>query len=213
MTFEAEITKELCAMTGKENIRDSLLDLRMLSESHVDFSLIADKGWYRGGAETYCLDFTVQQDDTYRRYIIKALVAFSPGTAPDYQRRSWMKRREHLERIGIPVCRLIGEGRGAFIEEFLDLAMNEWIDELKDDERRLSELLFKISEYCGALAKAGYNPICILPNFRVQNGVPLWVDFGSDLGDPVETPIAPAILLSKLKSEWSWHNDERNWSK
>ena len=81
--------------------------------------------------------------------------------------------------------------------------MNEWIEKLKDDKCKLSELLSKLTDYCEALAKSGYNPICILPNFRVQNGVPLWVDFGSDLGDPIETPIAPEVLLSKLKSEWS----------
>jgi len=203
MTFEAEITKELCAMTGKECIRDCLLDLRMLCEPHEDFSLIADKGWYRGGAETYCLDFSVQQHGASKRYIIKALVAFSPGTAPDFQLRSWMRRREHLERIGVPVCRLLGKGRGVFVEEFLDFAMNEWIVEIENDKLRLLALLTNLTEYCEALARSGYNPICILPNFRVQNGVPLWVDFGSDLGDPIETQIAPEELLKKLKSEWS----------
>lgn len=203
MSFEAEVAKELCAMTGKESIRDSLQKLSLLCDAQADFNLVADKGWYRGGAETYCLDFSVQQFGVSRRYIVKALVAFSPGTAPDFQLRSWMRRRVHLEEIGLPVCRLIGEGRGAFVEEFLDLAMSEWLEELKEDKRRLNELLAELTKYCEVLAKFGYNPICILPNFRVHNGVPLWVDFGSDLGDPIETPIAPETLLKKLQSEWS----------
>jgi len=207
MAFESEIMRELCAMAGKESVSDSLHELGMLSEGRADFSLTADKGWYRGGAETYCIDFAVHQPGASRRYIIKALVAFSPGTAPDHQLQTWVRRRDHLKSIGVPVCLMLGKGLGAFVENFLDFGIYEWKDLHSPDKVGLANLRADISEYCKILAESCYNPICILPNFRVQDGLPLWVDFGSDLGDPIGTKIAPEVLLNKLEREWPLHND------
>ena len=203
MAFEGEVIKELCAITGRGTIQDSLRDLRLLGDPNAEFDLIADKGWYRGGAETYCLDFTISQLGISKRYIIKALVAFSPGTNPNHQLTSWSRRRVHLEKIGIPVCPIYGVGSGVFIELFLEYDIREWMRSFSTHDERMIRLRSDISIHCRALAEHGYNPICILPNYRVQDDLPYWVDFGSDLGDPNHSTMNTETLMGKLDLEWS----------
>src|SRR3972149_3432393 len=91
-TLEAE----LCKIAGVPDIGRALHTLGFLSSPTVSFRLNrTGNEWVRGGAETYLYRFNVAEEDLRPiEAVIKACVAFSPGTTLERILKSWIERRE-----------------------------------------------------------------------------------------------------------------------
>jgi hypothetical protein len=133
--------------------------------------------WHPGGAETYIADgeVFVSGIETSRHVIAKALV--SMGGALDARLASWLRRRELLSKIGIPVPRLYSAKDATIFEEFIDFPITavKLIDEA---------ILDQVGEIGAHLDFNGFSTLSFVSDLRIKNGQVLYVDFGFDLGEP-----------------------------
>ncbi len=182
MTGNWKLSNELCNLANNTNLQQALYALGMIPESNVDFELIEQNGWYRGGAETYIYQFSVHHSGRSQKFIAKAMVSNTPSRKPDEQLSRWLMSRRHLSSLDIAVPHLFGFGKGLLIEEYIDFDLREWLRHSNTDLIPGSTLRKQIDDIAEKVFNSGYRPVCILPNLRISKGLPIWIDFGTDLG-------------------------------
>ena len=74
-TLEAEL-KELAQA---QSVAEALLALHLIEDEHEAFEIVTLTDWFRGGAETYLLNFSVVTPHADRRFVMKACVAIPPA--------------------------------------------------------------------------------------------------------------------------------------
>lgn len=136
--------------------------------------------WQRGGAETFICVVQVGLSSETIRCIAKALVSF--GTKPEDQLASWIRRRQLLSDAGVAVPRLYGATSATIYEQYIDDRLPPSPPDLQPD------LLIQVIRVAAILDALGFVPVDFLRDLRVEDGRAYYVDFGSDLGDPSETP-------------------------
>jgi hypothetical protein len=176
------LENELCSLAGETSLAAALAKLKLVKLKD-DFKLNPSADWVRGGGETYIFPFSVTTDIS-RRYIIKAMVAATPGVPPDEQLRHWLARRDLIVAAGVPVPRLHGAGSAILVEEFIEEGA---IDRLR--RQLLSKGpeaidLSALESVVKGVFEAGFKPTNLLWNMRVDSAGYKWVDFGTDLGYP-----------------------------
>lgn len=181
MTWTLE--SELCKITKQADIADAVYTLGMTSSRTEQFELIADnKEWIRGGAETYLYRFGIVLSDTKKLdLLIKACVAFSPGTDLSKILADWIDRRNLLASNGIETPTLYGWGEGVLIEQFIPHDLNSRFAEAPEN---VPVLLDNLVGYAAALSRLGFAPVSPFHDLRSSGTDVVVVDFGQDLGPP-----------------------------
>jgi|CXWL01.1.fsa_nt_gi hypothetical protein len=187
-TVEAEV----CKIAGKPKLGEALHSLGLLRSPSTPFSLEHQGNkWVRGGAETYLSYFSVLEETIRTDVLIKACIAFAPGSTLDDILASWIDRRKLLATNGISSPKLYGWGNGVVIEEFVPKSLSDvlaGIDEVPFD------ILHELTRYAATLSKLGFAPIGNpFRDLRFKTNDIIVVDFGEDLG--------PAGLVSDRQPE------------
>lgn len=191
------LEKELCDLTGKDDISQALCHLKILYNPSEKYSFGGDKDWERGGAETYIYRFWVEHshDNLRQEFIIKACVAYSPASPLDKILEEWIRRRTLLENNGIGTPKLFIYGKGVVIDEFIP---HLFIDVIKANLNKLDSYLYLLSMYAGTLNRLGFSPIEPFSDLRSRGEDLVVVDFGEDLGPQGAQSTTIPNLFDKL---------------
>jgi hypothetical protein len=198
------LSDEILKLSGCESLKNALNKLGLLRNINKDFSLIESKeGWFRGGSETYIFKFSVaQENEEPLDCIIKACVAFSPGSSPEKILESWIDRRILLQQEGIRTPHLYAKGFGVLIEEGIPFSFKEiFLRSSSKKELFIKELILMAAK----IGKLGFTPIEPFSGLRSRGNDIVIVDFGQDLGSP-NPKRAPNESLFKqlLKQMENW---------
>jgi hypothetical protein len=194
------IEAELCGLAESPSLREACESLRLTEPLEVGtkVALAELAPWQRSGAETYLYLFAVKSDeDVVGEYALKAMVAATPGIPPELQLSRRLNRRQRLVESGGTVPNLYAAKKGVWLEERLPHSL---LDAL-DDREPTHELQRNIISLLASVAKAGFSPLSVAPNIMVRNATAYWVDFGTDLGDPISTRVTRSDLLHTLLAE------------
>ena len=197
------IADELCEMAGCEKLDDAVRGLGLVPDGiqFMGYDTVAD--WSRGGSETYIYHFEIHGDHGWqRRFVLKALIGFSPGVSLSEAATCWVQRRDLIASEGIRVPKVFGVYRAAILEEYVPFSVTDAV------RRRTLQhaLIFGMTSYAAALANLRFQPTASFGDLRTFGRDIVPVDFGTDLGHPgreessVEEPLRQLIeYLDRLK--------------
>lgn len=198
MTWSLE--DELVQLSGRPTLPEALLKLGMIQSLDERFTIANIFPWRRGGAETYIFAAQITSDFSTKRFILKALVGFTPGTDPSAQLERWLSRRKLLASSNVRVPKLYASAKAMLIEEFIEDDSIERLASIQKWDNRLNLIRERLIAICSDVFSIGFRPVTLLPNIRMQEDEPVWVDFGHDLGDPVSVEsIAPPVAQALEK--------------
>ncbi len=192
------LESELCRLAQESDIRVALCSLGLLSGPGAKFRLVEQsEKWDRGGAETYLYRFRIEEDDKdFVEVLIKACVAFAPGGTLNEILKSWVERRQILEKHGVSVPKLYYWGQGVVLEEFIPYTLR---DVLSRGAEPSQTILNDLTKFAAALSSLGFAPIGPFSDLRSRGDDVVVVDFGQDLGPPNVRMPTPAVF-SELNS-------------
>lgn len=124
--------------------------------------------------------------------LVKACVAFRPGSTIDQVLDEWISRRETLDEAGVSTPRLYGRGKGVLVEEFIPFSISECLG------ARPRLLLRALAFFAGALEKCGFLPVAPYVDLRSHGSDVVAVDFGEDLGGGGQCGVVPEQALAGL---------------
>lgn len=157
-------------------------DSRLLSYTDLD-------AWHRAGGETYQATFAIGWIEnglvSSNRVRLKALVTLNGELALEI----WTRRRRLLHAKGVPVSRWFSWGDALIIEQYYpgDYTSTRQRQQLGEIAEKLDEL--------------GFAPRNYLLDIRCdEEGSPVYVDFGEDLGEPGEA--APGVSTARFAVEF-----------
>jgi len=176
--------QEIAAFSGDTSARDWLINKGMLDDSSDEYSVEVVSEWYRAGAESYILDFLVNQSrdntDTTRRYIAKACIKVPCSD----NMNDWVSRRKTLEAAGVNTPRLYAVKKAVLIEDHVPHDLKTAFDAAGEDgQRRIVANLFDMYD---RIQTAGFQPRPF-HDLRSHGDDVVAVDFGEDLGAQAES--------------------------
>jgi serine/threonine-protein kinase RIO1 len=176
------IEKELVELTDTEETRQALVKMGLLNALSDPYEIKERSYWVRGGAETYVYvaDFTSGEKMT--TIVLKAMVAPFHLGGPEQQLTQWLERRVVLNNSGVNVPTLFAAKKGMLVEEFIQHDAIEYMRLMDSTSAEWRVLIASLLEMAERVYSAGFRPLSILPNLRIQGGEVVWIDFGSDLG-------------------------------
>ena len=181
-TLEGELQK----LTGTNSATAALLNLGLLESRDELFQLISPpRGWYRSGAETYLYPFRVSKDGSDVSLVLKACVAFSPGTPLQSILESWIDRRNVLASRGVVTPKLYAWGHGAILEEYVPHTLREALGRTPSN---LERLLVSMADLAGVVANLRFQPVDLFEDLRSHGDDVVLIDCGQDLGPPFVSP-------------------------
>lgn len=179
--FSREVANTIIDLSGTNNLSNALRLLGLIHKNEDFVSIEADQGWFRSGAETYCIAFSVNKAQSKsiscQKYIIKACTPFCPALSIDTVLDNWVMRRKCLQNENILVPKLIHRGKGLIIENYIPYAL----DELAPIDSELKE---QINYIANVLSKLRFSAINPFTDLRSDGSKIYFVDFGEDLGNP-----------------------------
>lgn len=187
-TLEGELQK----VAQVNGIAGALHKLGLLNHIESTFLLLGGDGkWVRGGAENYIFRFKVEEvGERPKDVIIKACVAYSPGTGLGDILHQCIQRRRLLKANGVQTPHLYGYGDGVIIEEYIEHSLCEVI---KMASSNRNDLVRELAIYAAVLSKLGFAPIGPFQDLRSRGRDVVAIDFGEDLG--------PAHINGQTKSQ------------
>jgi hypothetical protein len=188
------LADELTGLAQGDELADSLTKIGLLDAGEALGSLDVIRDWYRSGAETYSLHFSVATSaGTRRQYMLKACVA-SPGSSSLAEVFSeWLKRRALLDALGISTPVLYATGRAVLVEEHIPYTLAEALGRAGD---RIV-LLAALGATAARLVGGGFVPLSA-HDWRSRGTDVVLIDFGQDLGPANLTRGSEAGLLSEI---------------
>lgn len=196
MNSEWTLTEELCKITNSESIGKALNKMGVINNEASHFEILQSGEWVRGGAETYIYKFVVKLSKNLNKEIIlKACVAFSPGTTLESILIEWIKRRSLLNSNGISTPILYGYGNGIIIEEYINYKL---VDVLRNKSVPKRSILIQLAQLAGVLEKLKFSPINPFDDLMSRGRDVVLVDFGQDLGPSNCKNGSTNILFSSL---------------
>jgi len=188
--------------SGEQEMYGALKALGLVPGNMLFSHISAERGWIRGGGETYALPFSVHmkgenKDGKYAhelKLVFKACTPF-PGPVPLLKIfDSWIARRKLLEANGVSTPVLCGAFSALVLEEYLEHHLSDVILQTNDRFSILNEL----GRSLGVIAKLSFNPPgSIICDLRSRGNDVVFIDFGYDLGDP-QLPAQEATAMDIL---------------
>ncbi|MGH3795488.1 MAG: hypothetical protein ACRDSP_11420 [Pseudonocardiaceae bacterium] len=179
-------------LAGTDDLASALVNLG-ISEPGEDFMIATVRDWYRSGAETYSLRFSISNRSRRCEFMMKACVAYRGGQSLEDIFASWLSRRSVLDRLGVNTPRLHGAGNAVLVEEYIP---QDLVGALAHGENR-EAILRSIGRTAGLLVSAGFVPLSA-HDWRSRGHDVVLVDFGQDLGPPGVQHGSEAGLLSEV---------------
>lgn len=164
-------------MFGKlpEEAKHQFHDQLGISEEN-DFQVV--RPWFRGGAETYVMQFRTTNENTGVSVDLIAKACIKIPCAEVMQ--DWLRRRETLTTAGVVVPFPYGlSDRATLVEEFAPLTLKEAYS-FADDVGRLV-LAQEFSRTYGLVMEQGFRPLS-WHDTRSHGDDVVLIDFGEDLG-------------------------------
>jgi hypothetical protein len=176
------LERELCKLGKSTVFSEALHKLGLLNQPDNKFDFRKDDAWVQGGAETYTYRFWIKEDGGVDSgYIIKACVAFSPGTSIDNILQEWIRRRKLLADEGVSTPFLVTYGNGVIIEELIPHTLREILIKAPIEQNKI---LKELSSLAGVFSNLGFAPINAFADLFSRGDDVVVVDFGQDLGPP-----------------------------
>lgn len=177
-----DLHDEITRASGQALFDDAIMLLDMAPDGTPPFRLEVERDWWASGSETYALVFAVvdARGRSYR-YIVKSFVTI--GSPISERVDELVRRRQHVESLGVQVPRLLFRTGGDIYEEYIDKGIRE-AGEVSEATAR--ELFAALNSTIQLLEAAGYSPIS-LHDVRSRGTDCVLVDFGEDLGSPCAT--------------------------
>jgi len=196
------LEKELREVAGAGSFDEALRALGMVAENEGEALVVEETAWTRAGSETYVFRFSVQPPrKAPRAFLLKACVAFSPGSSPDEILDSWIERRAILSRLGVGTPRLHGRGKGIIVEEYVKYSLREVL--ARDPKK---STLIDMAHLAGALVVSGFASVQPFRDLRSRGDDVVMIDFGADIGPPgaISADLADRVFedLMATLAEW-----------
>lgn len=192
---------ELCKLAGRSPVKEALHDWGLLNDQEAEFRLEEGReDWIRGGAETYIYRFAVLQEGAQRLdCILKACVAYSPGSDLESILEQWIERRQLLRESGVETPQLYAHGHGVIVEESIPFSLGERLH--GGGKSAQESLAQQLSYLTGLLARHGFMPIQPFSDLRSRGTDVVVVDFGQDLGPPNVSKAPNKRLFDQLLNQ------------
>jgi len=198
------LESELCALANERDIASALVKLGLLSPSADVFEVRTGRDWYRSGAETYLLIFSVKQGASEYPCVMKACVAFGGGSLEEMFGR-WLARRLLIDELGISTPRLFAVGGALVVEEYIPYDLFERLSGVHGADRL--HLLASIGRAAANLVGAGFAPLSS-HDWRSRGDDVVLIDYGEDLGPANIQQESEAGLLSEIVDQIARRNIE-----
>lgn len=193
------IERELCKLAQEASLPAALARLGLTSASNASYLLKEVQPWARSGSETYSYVFSVTEDSTLERvYRLKACVAAPSGSDLETILESWLRRRKLLQNAGVQTPALFASGHGVLLEEEIPLEIAVAII-----GAGRNSVLAGLLGTAAALAKLGFAPVSPFCDMRSHGDDAVFVDFGSDLGEPRGSSIGANAIFQQLTQQLS----------
>ena len=157
-----------------------LVEKGIIDDEHAPYNFELVKDWYRGGSESYILDFKVNSGIDTKHLLGKACIKMCAVEVVS----EWHDRRSRIQRAGIEVPKLYSTNRADYIEEFIESDLRTAHIVAGSETRRKLEDGF-INTYKN-LNAIGFS-IVSLHDVRSRGDDVVLIDFGSDLGGFTES--------------------------
>lgn len=165
-----EITREKQSL-DQEEIRKWLFSKNIISNRETLLAFKDLMPWTRTGGETYSTSFEFTTNKQTKQIFIKALVTL----LPEKSLLDWARRRDILNKNGIPVSNWYHHSEATIIEDFYP----------NTSDKVSFENILNIG--C-QLDKLGFATLKFINDLRAdKNGNPYFIDFGFDLGEPSDS--------------------------
>lgn len=151
--------------------------MQVIKDEGELFEITTLMDWYRGGAETYILHFSIETPHARRRFVMKACVAYVSGIPLKELFAEWNKRRSRLREFHVATPSVLAMGSALVVEEYIPFTLRE---AFADPSARL-HLLTSLGWTAGRIVAAGFIPLSI-HDWRSRGRDVVLVDFGQDLG-------------------------------
>jgi hypothetical protein len=174
------VLKVISAHRGVVPESQWLVEKGITDDKYAPYNFELVKDWYRGGSESYILDFKVNSGIDTKHLLVKACIKMCAVEVVS----EWHDRRSRIRRAGIEVPKLYSTNRADYIEEFIDLDLRTAHIVAGTETRRKLEDRF-INTY-KKLNAIGFS-IVSLHDVRSRGDDVVLVDFGSDLGGFTES--------------------------
>jgi len=188
------LERELCKLAEETDVRSALVRLGLIQAEAGAYQFNEIYPWARSGSETYSYVFGVKQPDTPDRvFRIKACVAFSHANNLDEILGSWLRRRELIAAQGASTPKLYGFGSGVLLEEEIPLDMPTALA-----GRMKSPVLSGLVRTAAVLTRLRFSPVSAFSDVRSRGDDAVFVDFGSDLGEPGVASDPSELIFKQL---------------
>ena len=177
------------------SLNDSLSALGMIDRVDEFLELVELGPWYRGGAETYLLEFEVRCRLASSRYVLKACVALGNLTGTAAIVDEWQRRRTTLERSGANVSRVFGVYRSTLIEEWIPFSLPDAFCQAESLSDR-AKICKSLGRTAGVLTRLGF-PALSIADIRSRGADAVMIDFGEDLGPPSLAGTDHSVILDQ----------------
>ncbi|MGH3815322.1 MAG: hypothetical protein ACRDUV_23215, partial [Pseudonocardiaceae bacterium] len=101
----------------------SALAILGMADPGDEFSLHTIQDWYRSGAETYSLRFSVSNLLRRSEFMLKACVAYSDRQPLKEIFANWLSRRHLIDGLGVSTPRLHATGNAVLVEEYIPYSL------------------------------------------------------------------------------------------
>lgn len=176
---------ELIELTGISDLTLAARSIGLIDESS-SIRELKYANWVRGGAETYILPFNIELlDRNSVRLILKAYTPTSVGRSLEEGFERMFERRDLLVQNGVSEPRVYTRYRASWIEQHLDNKLSDMLRGSMSTENKLV-LLSQAKSFITQISALGFEPINPIADMMVHEDKVYWVDFGTDLGVPME---------------------------
>lgn len=172
-------------MAGRDDLRSALIGLGLLGSRTTSYRTTVGSGWTKAGAETYILDFSVEEGGRQTRALFKACVALGSLGGVESELDEWIRRRRILAGAGISVPYLYGRTPGTILEEYVPFELLETLGAVDAWQRR--HLAAEMGQLAAVIDRLMF-PALSLDDLRSRGDDVVVVDFGEDLGPPAVGP-------------------------
>lgn len=184
---------ELCATgaSAMERIDTNYLGTNLLVLLGIDDPAVLriNNPWQRKGSETYATDFWVERNGSEQHLIAKACIKFYPKETM----HDWLARRRVVEAHGVAVPKLHAVDGATLVEEYVPFTLKQAYVCANSDTRETLKHAFIITYR--ALVGAGFSATG-LHDARSRGDDVVVIDFGEDLGPPVQTTPKPDFFVA-----------------
>jgi len=195
---------ELCKLANEPDPRNALVRLGLIGVGIGGYQLDEIQPWVRSGNETYSYVFAVRAPGTPDRICrFKACVAPPGPHGLDKILGRWLRRRDLLSKMGVSTPTLYGAGQGVLLEEEIPFDIPTAVR-----HRETDAVLNGLIDIASALATLGFSPVSPFSDVRSRGNDAVFVDFGSDLGEPSVAPKGSNAIFNQLLEQLNRWNVE-----